>query len=190
MRGIMIAVVVCGLLAGCTSKEPGPEPSVVVAVSPTAGAELMCGVDRAAIEAVSGYPVDRVSDQLTFQDGVGTGSCEVWTTEQHSVLFAVEMWPTSSEEAQQLRADVDGHGSNDPSYAYDPSVADGAMWSGNDEPSDRVRGSVFSHIFLGDTLVRVYFSAVAPLRTPSQDFLAITEQVATTYGLQRPGATG
>lgn len=188
--GVGVGVVVCGLLAGCTSEEPGPEPSLVVVASPTAGADLVCGVDRAAIEAVSGYPVDRVSDQLTFQDGVGSGRCEVWTTERDGVLFVVELWPTSSETALHDRDLVDGRVGNAATYTYDPSVADGAMWSGNDQPVDRVRGSVFSYIFWGDTLVSVYFSAVAPLRTPSEDFLSITEQVATTYGLQRPGAAG
>jgi hypothetical protein len=147
-------------------------------------------VDRASIEAVSGYPVDRVTGDLSVQEGVGSGRCEVWTTDRDGVLFVVELWPTSSEEAQQRRADVDGRGSTDPTYTYDPSVADGVMVGGNDVPSDRVRGSLFSYIFLGDTLVRIYFSAVAPLRTPSQDFLAITEQVAKTYGLQLPGAAG
>ena len=138
MRGIMIAVVVCGLLAGCTSEEPGPEPSVVVAASPTAGADLVCGVDRAAIEAVSGYPVDRVAGELSVQDGVGSGRCEAWTTERDGVLFVVELWPTSSEDAQRPRAEVDGRGGNDPMYTYDPSVADGAMWNANDVPFENV----------------------------------------------------
>ena len=190
MRGVVVGVVVCGLLAGCTSKEPGPEPSVVVAVSPTAGADLACGVDRAAIEAVSGYPVDRVTGELSVQEGVGSGRCEVWTDERDGVLFVVELWPLSSEKALRVRDLVDGKVGNPATYTYDPSVADGAMWNANDVPFENVSGSVLTYIFWGDTLVKIYFSAVAPLRTPSQDFLAITEQVATTYGLQRPGAAG
>ena len=189
MRGVVVGVVVCGLLAGCTSKEPGPEPSVVVPTSPSAGADLACGVDRASIEAVSGYPVDRVTGELSVQEGVGSGRCEVWTTEQDGVLFVVELWPLSAEEALRDRDLVDGKVGNPATYTYDPSVADGAMWSGNDEPVDRVRGSVFSYIFWGETFVVVYFSAVAPLRTPSEDFLAVTRQVAASYDLPDPGGT-
>jgi hypothetical protein len=175
----------CVLLAGCTTGEPGPTPPPTVDLSPVAptpgaDAELLCGIDRVAIETITGYAPDRSDGDLTVHDGVGTGRCSVWTEdERHSSEEILIVWlvPVSSEEGAELRQRVDGELENPPAVVYPRDAVDGAYWETPESSSSRVSW--------GETIVDVHADNLrVRVRERSDDLLAVSQQVAATLGLE------
>lgn len=176
-------VAACVLLAGCTTEDPDPAPTVdlsPVSPTPSPGAELMCGIDTATIELITGYTPDRSDGDLTVQDEVGAARCTVWTDDpghKDDELLIVELFPVSSKEGIERRQLMDGEIGNPPDVIYPQDAVDGAYWG------DGVSGQ--SAVFWGQTVVQVYaWNARVSVREQAEDFLAVNQQVAFTLGLQ------
>jgi len=192
VRGLVMGTVGVLLLAGCTVEDPTPTPTPVpppVSSTASAGAELVCGVDKADIELVTGNPVSRWDGDLVVHDGIGSGRCEAFSDAAGGQVFVVELAPATSDEAKHRRDLVDGLVGNPASLVYDPAVADGAVWGSGDGPGARPVVATNSSVFWGQTLIYVYVSPLAPWRDGPADHLALTEQIAATYSLQRPTPT-
>ena len=178
MKAIACGVVGLVLLAGCTTPTPTPTPALATAHP---GADLVCGIDRATIEMVTGYKVARSDGALTVQDGVGTGTCSVWTDNKHvgGELLVVRLYPISSADGIESRDLVDGRRGNPPALVYPRNVVDGAYWKG------ALDGD--STVFWGATVIVVSADRLVLGRTWSDDLLAMNQQVAATYGLVGSG---
>ena len=186
MKVIACGVVGLVLLAGCTT--PAPSPTPISSPIPTSalatarpGADLVCGIDRAAIEMVTGFKVARSDGALTVQDGVGAGTCSVWTDNKHvgGELLVVRLFPTSSAKGIEWRDRVDGKRETPPTLVYPRDVVDGAYWKGTLDGD--------SVVFWGATVIVVSAGPLILGRTWSDDLLAMNQQVAATYGLVGSG---
>ena len=179
------------LLAGCAGgSEPEPGPTAVPA-SPAPGADLVCGMARADIEAVTGSTVERTEGELTVVNGVGSGTCTAWAPEDvflDGLLFHVELSPAASEAGARARAELAGQvvGKRVPEIVY--SSREGALWV-LDFGEGRLTGLGKSYVFIGDTVVMMVVDRGAEDRNRPGDQLALTEQIAASLGLE-PGGTG
>lgn len=149
-----------------------------------AGADLVCGIDRDSLAAATGFEVGRAEGELTVIDGVGSGECVVEAAEGEYIsdpLAWVSFDGPSSSEWAQDRATLDG----DPTVEAPDVVFDGVegFVSGDVEPERRDTLGASASVFFGDTLVGVTTSRGDVGRDPAVDMLALTLQVAATYGL-------
>lgn len=145
---------------------------------PAAGAELVCGMDRADVEAAMGLKVGRVEGDLKTADAEGKRECDIWPTDTSLVdgaMVFVSVLPASSTEGKQLRAEVDGTatGVTEPSARY--TDLDGAAWSGSVGAS--------SVVFFGDQVVAMTSTWKGDGRDPLEDLPALSAQVASSAGL-------
>lgn len=195
-RGVLaVAVGVAALaLGGCWSS-PDPEPSASASPAPLpsvapAGADLVCGMDARSVGLVTRSQVDRAEGELTVVDGVGAGECRVVAVEGASVpehLAWVTFFAASSPQGVEARARLDG----DPAVEG-PDVVYGGVdgfVGGAVEPERRMTLGSTASVFFGDTLVRVTTVRGDVGRDPVQDLLALTLQVAASYGLDDATAT-
>ena len=191
IRSVVVAVVVVVSVSGCwPSKDEAPEP--VMSVIPTAaaqGAKLICGMDRAALEAATGYAVGRTEGHLRMVDGVGTGKCSAWAKQESLIkgsLIAVTMYAASSPEGVSERSALLGQdGMPAPQISY--STVDGGIWGDVKAiPGHMTLGAV-SEVFYGKTVVEVLTARADVGRDPAADQLALTQQVAATYGVAGSG---
>jgi hypothetical protein len=138
-------------------------------------------MDRATIEMVTGYKVGRSDGTLTVQGGVGTGTCSVWTDSKHGgdALLTVWLYPTSSAKGIDSRDIVDGRQGNAPTLVYPRDVVDGAYWKGTLDGG--------STVFWGATVIEISVVCVVRGCTGSDDLLAMSQQVAATYGVVGSG---
>ena len=105
----------------------------------------------------------------------------------------VELHPLDDAKAQQVRAAIDGDEPSPvrvPDIRFDPEVADGAAWGVGATPDQYVTAAPLSQVFWGDTMIYVYLTQTASWRASADDLLAMTLQVAQSYGLERSGSAG
>lgn len=176
------------LLAGCTVPRPDADATPArFPTTPEPEAALVCGVEQAAVELLTGNPTSRSNDEIVVADGVGSGECEVFSDARRGEQFVVTLHPATSPEAAQMRERLQGTLGRPPSVVYDAGSADGGTWGTGATPSTGDGVSAGSSIFWGDTLIEVFISpAAATGRDLSADLLALTSQVAASYGLERP----
>lgn len=145
---------------------------------PAAGADLVCGMDRTDVETAVGLEVGRVEGDLDAVDGDGKAQCDIWPTDSTlvdgAVLF-VSVLPASSDEGHDLRAQVDGTatGVTEPTVRY--TDLDGAAWSGSVGAS--------SIVFVGDRAITLTSTWKGEGRDPLKDLPALSQQVASSEGL-------
>lgn len=187
------AVLLLGaLLAGCSSDvEPTPEPTPV-STAPAPDADLVCGMARADIEAVTGFSIERTEGELKVTDGVASGECEAWAPDDASImgpLAFVELAPAASEDGDRARAEMAGglEGVRRPETVY--SSREGALWLLDEDSPGSMTALGISRVFIGDTVVTLSLERGAAGRDRAADQLALTEQVAATHGLD-PGSGG
>lgn len=154
----------------------------------------MCGMDRADIEAVTGYTVERSGGELTVVDGVGAGECSAWAPEDSQIagsLVNVQLSPALSADGDEARAmlagEIDGVREADEVYTSRVGAIWGDVLNVGDLTSTTTIGT--SYVFVGDTLVTLLISRGDSGRDRPADQLALTEQIAATYGLE-PDADG
>jgi len=192
LRSVVVSVMVVVLASGCgMSKDDVPEP--VMSVIPTAapaGVELICGMDKAAVEAATGFTVGRTEGELRIVDGVGSGECSLWAKNEsliNGALMVVTMFASSSSEGIEDRSRVLGQGFRAPDLTY--TTVDGGIWGAvKPDPGYMTLGAV-SVVFYGDTVIEVLTRSADIGRDPAADQLALTQQVAATYGLVDTSAT-
>jgi hypothetical protein len=186
-----IAACVAVASAACTTEPSpaGPTTPVPVSSSPPAGVELACGIDPEDLERLVGHAVDRWEDDIVVRDGAGTGECTVFNDDYHerNGFFTVTLYPLNTSEAQDTRATVDGLRALNPfDVIFDRRLADGGVWGAVERPNERPHSSVVSRVFWGDTMINLTAGRITPWRTGSDEMLALTFQVAQSYGLERP----
>jgi hypothetical protein len=179
----LLGALVVVSLVGCTSQEEEPVIGDIPSV-PDEGAELVCGMDRTHLEAALGVETGRIEDDLDVEDGVGSGQCTVWWRDESrttSPLLFVTFFPASSQEGLEARARVDGDGYPPPDVPFDS--VDGGAWGGLEpEPGSATWGST-SRVFFEETVVVLSTANGGTDRDPAGDLLALTQQVAASYGL-------
>lgn len=173
------------VLVGCTPDE-GPRPAATaVPTSPAPGADLVCGMDRADVEAVSGVDVESDGGELTVVDGVGTGECQVYTRDA-TWMMNVKFHDVASADGIEARAKIAGtqEGVREPDVVY--TTREGAIWGDVDAQEGAPTLNATSRVVVGDTVVTVLLRYGQADRDRQRDQLALTEQIAATYGLD-PG---
>lgn len=186
-RRVGAAVLVAVSLTGCTpDKEPAPEVSAVP-TTPAAGAELLCGMDRADLTAVIGQPVKNAFGELKLVDGAGAGECKVFT-EGGDWLVAVTLDAETSPAGEKARASIAGEaeGVREPDATY--TSREGALW-GDVLRENATTGYATSYVFVGSTLVTLGIKFGAVGRDRAADQLALSEQITATYDLERGGGS-
>jgi len=194
VRSVVLSAAVAILVSGCgTSKDDVPEPMMsAIPTAPPAGAELICGMDKAALEAATGFTVGRTEDELRILDGVGSGKRSVWAMNESLIdgsLMAVTMFAASSPEGVRYRAKLLGQDGLHvpPQIAY--TTVDGGIWGDVEAiPGHMTLGAV-SVVFYDDTAIEVLTRSADVGRDPAADQIALTQQVAATYGLVDTSAT-
>lgn len=187
IRSVVVAVVVVVSVSGCwPSKDKVPEP--VMSVIPTAaahGAELICGMDRAALEAATGFTVGRTEGELRMVDGVGSGKCSAWAKQESLIdgsLIAVTLYAASSPEGVKMRSKLLGQGGMaPPQIVY--STVDGGIWGDVEARPGGMTSGAFSVVFYGETVIEILTARADVGRDPAADQLALTQQVAASHGL-------
>jgi hypothetical protein len=186
----VVAVVVAASVSGCWPSK-GKVPDSVMSAIPTAaahGAKLICGMDKGALEVATGYAVGRTEGQLRMVDGVGTGKCSVWAKDESMIngsLMAVTMLAASSPDGVTERSNLLGKGVRAPDLTY--TTVDGGIWGAvKADPGHMALGAV-SSVFYGATVIKVLTRSAGVGRDPAADQLALTQQVAATYGLVGSG---
>ncbi|MBO0898674.1 hypothetical protein J1G42_01705 [Cellulomonas sp. zg-ZUI222] len=190
-RAVVVAVAGALALAGCTG---GPSPTDTASPGPVSSAAaadepVVCGVAVGDVELATGLSVGRSDDQIVVRDGAGTGRCEAFSDDADGELVVVEMYELDDVEAQQVRAAIDGDEPSAvrvPDIRFDPDVADGAAWGVTATPNQNLKQAPHSRVFWGDTMIYVYLTQTASWRAGADDLLAMTFQVAQSYGLERP----
>lgn len=127
---------------------------------------------------------------LSVVDGVGKGECTAWVGEgffEGDVLVYVVFDASSSEEAEDARRRMRGEveGVLPPVEVY--SDREGAIWGDVLNPDGSMTFQGNSYVFVGDTMVTLLVSFGAAGRDRVADHLALTEQIAETYGLDDGG---
>ena len=191
IRAVVVAVVVVAEVSGCgplKDKDPAPVMSAI----PTAAAEgslLICGMDRAALKAAAGVTVGRTEGELRMVDGIGSGECSVWAKDESLVtgsLVNVRMYSVVSPDGVKDRSRLLGTGGLPaPDLTY-PTV-DGGIWGDIKAKPGRMTSEAVSDVFYGNTVIEVLLSRGDVDRDRPADQLALTQQVAATYGLVAPG---
>jgi len=176
--GIVIALVVGALAVGCTSSNKEEPVTTPIPTQAAAGADLVCGMDRADVETATGLEIGRVEGDLDTAGADGKRTCDVWPTDKQWVdgaMLFVTVQPASSKEAKDLRAQVDGtaDGVIEPSVRYDG--LDGAAWSGT--------SGATSIVFFGDQVVSLTSTWEGEGRDPLKDLPALSQQVASSQAL-------
>ena len=192
---VLGAVAAAIALVGCTG---GPRPTDAASPAPVsssaaAGEPAVCGVAVADVELATGLSVGQSHDRLAVRDGAGSGRCEAFSDEADGELIVVEMYALDDVEAQEVRAAIDGDGPSPvrvPDVRFDPDVADGAVWGVSATPDRYLTSGPRSRVFWGDTMIEVYLTHSAAWRMGADDLLAMTFQVAQSYGLERPDPEG
>jgi hypothetical protein len=182
--GGVLGVVV--LLVGCAhgqDVDPGPVMTVIPTVA-AEGADMVCGMDRVDLETAMGLTVGRFEDGLGVQDGVGSGECTVWP-ENESLVNGPLLWVTffavSSPDGIEWRARVDGgDGFRAPDAPFES--LDGGAWGDLEEPGHMTLGAT-SAVFWGETVIMFTTSRGEVDRDHAADLVALTRQVADSYGL-------
>lgn len=123
---------------------------------------------------------------LSVDDGVGAGECTAWVGEgiaAGDVLVQVDLDAASSEVAAEVRERLGGDldGLSPPVATY--SEREGAIWGDELNPDGSSTWGAVSSIFVGDTMVTLLVAHGAVGRDRVADHLALTEQIAATYGL-------
>ncbi|WP_029287112.1 hypothetical protein [Cellulomonas sp. HZM] len=180
-RAVALAAVLlltAALSTGCTSQNKEEPVTTAIPSTPAAGADLVCGMDRADVETAIGLDVGRVEGDLSEARADGTRVCDVWPTDKRFVsgaMLSVELVPASSAEGKDYRAQVDGtaKGVIPPDVAYDG--IDGGGWTG------AVGGT--SVVFVGDQAVVLTSTFKGEGRDPLKDLPALSLQVADSQGL-------
>jgi len=194
IRAVVGAVLVVVSVSGCWPSKDA-EPAPVMSVIPTAaaqGATLVCGMDKAALEAATGFAVGRTDGELHVVDGVGSGKCSVWAKNESLIngsLIAVRMYAASSPDGVTQRSALLGQdGLPAPQLTF--TTVDGGIWGDVKAiPGHMTLGAV-SVVFYGETVIEVLTARADVGRDPAADQLALTQQVAATYGVVGPGGTG
>jgi len=191
VRSLVVAVVVALSVAGCWPSKDA-EPAPVMSVIPTTaaqGATLICGMDKAALEAATGFAVGRTEGELRVVDGVGSGECSVWAKNESLIdgaLIVVTMLATSSPKGVTDRSELLGQdGNRAPDVTY--TTVDGGIWGEVKTVPDQMTLGASSVVFYGETVIEVLTSRADRGRDPAADQLALTQQVAATYGLAGSG---
>lgn len=176
------------LLVGCTPDEEPRPAATAVPTSPAPGADLVCGMDRADVEAVSGVDVESDGGELSVVDGVGTGECQVFTRDA-KWMMNVKLHDVTSPAGVEARANIagTGEGVREPDVVY--TTREGAIWGDVDAEEGAPTLNATSYVVVGDTLVTMLLRYGQVDRDRQRDQLALTEQIAATYGLD-PGAAG
>lgn len=115
--------------------------------------------------------------------------CESFSDDVDGELFVVELFALDDVEAQQVRAALDDDGPTPvrvPDIRFDPDVADGGAWGVGETPDKYPTSGPHSRVFWGNTMIEVYLTHSAAWRLGADDLLAMTFQVAQSYGLERP----
>lgn len=188
LGGGVLGVVV--LLVGCTQGQD-VDPGPVMTVIPTAaaeGADMVCGMDREDLETAMGLTVGRVEDGLSVQGGVGSGKCTVWA-ENESLVNGPLLWVTffaaSSPDGIEWRAHVDGgDGFRAPDAPFES--LDGGAW-GEVEGKPYMTLGATSAVFWGETVIKFTTKRGEVDRDHAADLVALTQQVAASYGLEGSG---
>ena len=190
-------VALAGLLAvsGCTGgQDPADAASPTpVASSPASGESLVCGIGVVDVELATGLSVGRSDDGIVVRDGAATGTCEAFSQDADGELVVVRMYSLDDVEAQQVRTAIDGGGATPvrvPDIQFEPDVADGAAWGVSATPDSYVTTGPHSRVFWGDTMIEIYLQRSDEWRLGADDLLAMTFQVAQSYGLERPDPQG
>ena len=184
---VAAVAVVLGVLAGCTSQGPAPDREPVLTPLPTAAAEhseLVCGVERESVETATGLAVGRSESELTVRGGIGAGTCRAWAKNESLVvgpLLFVVMGAASSADGLDARARLDGDRFRPPDLLY--TSVDGGVWGDLELQRRSISFGAVSFVFWGDTLINLGVSRGEEGRSVATDLLALTQQVATTYGL-------
>ena len=186
-----VAIVLVMAVAGCgpsTDAAPAPVMSVIPTL-PTQGAALICGMDKAALEAATGFTVGRTGGELQVVGGVGSGECSVWAKNESMIdgaLMVVTMLAASSPKGVTDRSKLLGQdGNRAPDLTY--TTVDGGIWGEVKAPADQMTLGASSVVFYGPTVIEVLTRSANVGRDPAADQLALTQQVAATYGLVGPG---
>lgn len=186
VRAVGVVLVVVALLSNCGLAAPASDPTAPGLQSSSAATGPVCGMNRADVEAITGRVVEPWSDGLTVADGVGEGECVGWIgrgVSEGDVLVRVVFAAASSEEAADRRAKIAGEvdGVVAPAAVY--SEREGAIWGDALDTGESSPWGANSYVFVGDTMVTIQLTRGAAGRDRVADHLALTEQVAATYGL-------
>lgn len=186
-----VAVVAIGL-AACTADEVPGRPTPIASAAPV-GAPVVCGVGVADVERTTGRTVATSQDRIVAHEGVGAGVCEVFSNESDGELFVVQMYPLDDPEARAVRAALDGSSPSTwsaPQVRLDAEGLDGGLWGVGSTPTADGYGKrgLWAFTFWGETMLQVYLQQSAPWRTGVDELVAMTFQVAGSYGLDRSAA--
>lgn len=171
-------LVVAFVLAGCTPEAETEAAPTPVPTSPAPGADLICGMARDDIEAVTGSTAERTQGELSVVDGAGSGECVAWAPEDPLVdgpLLSVVLAPAASAEGDKARAQLAGdlEGVREPEEVY--TSHEGAIWGDvlNEGESTSTTTVGTSDVFVGDSLVTLLITRGAEGRDRPDDQLAL-----------------
>lgn len=179
-------------VSGCwltEEREPDQEMTEIH-TQPAEGADLICGMDRGSVELAMGLAVGRVDDDLSVEGGVGTGECAIWPEDESLVdgpLLSVTLVPVASIEGREARGELEGADDfRRPDVVYDS--VDGGAWGAVEPIPGRMTSGLVSYVFQDETLIRFVTVRGGVERDPVADVLALTRQVAGSYGLDAEAA--